>query len=364
MRPLVLLLLVSASAPAASLDRFLYVAEDKGGVSVYDINRNHQFVRKIEIPETGGFKGICASVQLGRLYLSSNKKDDLIALDLKTEKVIWRKNLGKYADSMAITPDGQLMYVPFRDEDNWKVVRATDGEVVATIPIARGKNYEDGWPIGSIGPHNTWMHPSGKRVYFEVLTEPWIWVVDTASNQVLGKVGPFSKGIRPFAVTDDEKYVFVNVDRLLGFEVGAVKDGDKWGGKMLHRVETQTPKRRLEEYPNPPARKPHSTLSHGINLTPDQSEVWIVDGIYGWVYAFDVRKMPPRFITGVPLYADPSERPKPGWISFSIDGKYAYPDGGAVIDVKAKKVVARIPTSEKLIEVDFAGGAPVKAGHR
>ena len=61
---------------------------------------------------------------------------------------------------------------------------------------------------------------------------------------------------------------------------------------------------------------------------------------------------------------DSQEQPHPGWISFSIDGRYAYPDGGAVIDTKTKKVAARIPTSEKLIEVDFLDGKPVKTGHR
>ena len=79
---------------------------------------------------------------------------------------------------------------------------------------------------------------------------------------------------------------------------------------------------------------------------------------------YDVTKMPPQHIADVPLFKDPSETPKPGWISFSIDGKYAYPDGGAVIDTKTKQVAARIPTSEKLIEIDFQNGKVIKAGHR
>ena len=33
-------------------------------------------------------------------------------------------------------------------------------------------------------------------------------------------------------------------------------------------------------------------------------------------------------------------------------------------DARTKQVVARIPTSEKLIEVQFRDGKPVKAGHR
>jgi DNA-binding beta-propeller fold protein YncE len=356
------LLLVSV-AFAGKIDRLLYVT-DRSGISVYEIDNGHKLRRRIDIPDSGNYKGISVSVSLGRLYLTSNVADDLICLDLATDKVLWRKKHGKYPDSQAITPDGQLLYIPYRDEDNWKVVRAGDGELVATIPVGRGKNYDDS-PIGSIGPHNTWMHPSGKRVYLEVLTLPYVYIVDTSSNQIIGKVGPFSKGVRPFAVSDDERHVYANVDALLGFEVGAVKNQKgEWGGPMLHRVEAKTPPARLEQIPNPPRRKPHSTPSHGVNLRPDQKEVWAVDGVYGYVYVYDVTKMPPRFVAAVPLFKDPQEQPHPGWVSFSLDGKFAYPDGGAVIDTRTKKVVARIPTSEKLVEIDFEDGKVVRAGHR
>jgi DNA-binding beta-propeller fold protein YncE len=192
-----------------------------------------------------------------------------------------------------------------------------------------------------------------------------VYIFDTATNEILGKVGPFSKGIRPFTVTNDEKYVFANVDGLLGFEVGAVKsEKGEWGGRMLYRVEAHTPPERLAEVRNPPAHKPHSTPSHGINITPDQKEVWVVDGVYGYVYVYDATRMPPKQVAGVALAKTPADQPHPGWISFSIDGRYAYPDGGAVIDARTKKIAARIPTSEKLLEVDFRDGNPVQAGHR
>ncbi len=263
---------------------------------------------------------------------------------------------------MQITPDGKTIYMPCRDEDSWWVIKGDNGGVITTIPVGRGENYDDG-PIGSIGPHNTWINPAGTRVYMEVLTMPYVFIADTATNKLIGKVGPFSKGVRPFVVTDDEKYVFANVDRLLGFEVGAARDGNAWGGRMLHRVEAKTPPERAAQV-EPPKRKPHSTPSHGIGITPDQKEVWVVDGVYGYVYAYDVTVMPPKPIASVALYEKPEEQPRPGWISFSLDSKYAYPDGPAVIDVMTKKVVTRIPLSEKLIEIDFRNGKPVKAGHR
>ena len=359
--------LAAAAAPRGKavngLERLLYVS-DRSGISVYDINDGHKLLRRIDVPDTGAYKGIAASPQLGYLYLSSNVKDDMVCLDLATEKIVWRNKHARYPDSFMVTPDGKTVYVPYRDEDFWLALDAAHGSVKAKIRVARGKNYDDGWPIGSIGPHNTWINPAGTRVYLEVLTEPYVYIADTRTHEVIGKVGPFSKGVRPFTVSDDEKYVFANVDRLLGFEVGAVRQGEKWGGPMLHRVEARTPQTRLQQIPNPPRRLPHSTPSHGINIRPDQKEVWVVDGVYGYVYAYDVTAMPPKHVASVPLFADPTAQPKPGWISFSLDGKYAYPDGGAVIDAYTKKVVARIPTSEKLIEIQFRDGKPVKAGHR
>jgi DNA-binding beta-propeller fold protein YncE len=365
-------LLLSSLACAATsgkiqggVERLLYVT-DRSGISVYDINDSHKLLRKIDLPGTGDYKGISASPQLGKLYVTSYAQDELVCIDLATEKIDWRRHYSDgYADSPAITPDGKTLYLPLRNGDSWWVLDAATGDVKAKIPVTHGKEYAaDNHPILGVGPHNTWMNRDGSRVYLEVLTDPYVYIADTRTNQVIGKVGPFSKGLRPIAVTDDERYVFANVDWLLGFEIGAARTGKDWGGKMLYRVEAKTPPERLAQVPNPPARKPHSTMSHGINIRPDQKEAWMVDGVYGYVYVYDITSLPPKHVADVPLFRDASERPHPGWISFSIDGKYAYPDGGAVIDTVTKKVAAWIPTSEKLVEVDFKDGKPIKAGHR
>jgi YVTN family beta-propeller protein len=346
------------------IERLLYVT-NKSGVSIYDINNSHKLLRSFEVPDTAEYKGISASVSLGKLYLTSNLKDDLLCIDLETDKIDWRRHYeGGYADSQAITPDGKTLYVPMRDSDSWWVIDAKTGDVKAKIKTEHGQNYTD-HPIGGIGPHNTWMNPDGSRVYMSVLTVPWIFIADTRTNQVIGKAGPFGKGIRPFVVSDDERFVYANVDWLLGFEVAEGKRADgKFGGKVLHRVEWHTPEERLRQLPNPPARKPHSTMSHGINLRPDQKEIWFVDGIYGYVYVFDVTSLPPKHVADLPIFENPQQTPKPGWVSFSLDGKYAYPDGGVVYDAETKKVAARIPTSEKMIEIQFREGKAIKAGHR
>ncbi len=74
-----------------------------------------------------------------------------------------------------------------------------------------------------------------------------------------GSVGPFSASVRPFTVNGAQTLCFVNVNDLLGFEIGDMKTG-----KMLHRVE-------VTGFEKGPVKR-HGCPSHGIGLTPDEKE--------------------------------------------------------------------------------------------
>src|SRR6476619_5870421 len=63
---------------------------------LYDTNDGHKLLCKIDVPDSGGYKGISASPQLGKLYVTSNRGDELIAIDLRTDGILWRKKYGKY----------------------------------------------------------------------------------------------------------------------------------------------------------------------------------------------------------------------------------------------------------------------------
>jgi len=58
-------------------------------------------------------------------------------------------------------------------------------------------------------------------------------------------------------------------------------------------------------------------------------------------------------------------------ITFSIDGQYAWPDTGDVIDAKTKKIVATLKDADgkrvvnsKFIEVQFKGNDAIRIGHQ
>src|SRR5438876_7074756 len=109
---------------SGGLERLLYVS-DKSGPSVYDINDSHKLLLKIDVPESGNYKGISAMVQLGRLYLTSYLKDELVRLDPATEKILWRRHYSDgCADVPAITPDGKTLYLHLRDGDSWWTINA------------------------------------------------------------------------------------------------------------------------------------------------------------------------------------------------------------------------------------------------
>jgi hypothetical protein len=343
--------LFAAPAPAAdSTERhYLYVVcpgirnylEFGGaGVLVFDMDAGHRFVRRIETTASreekpDNIKGVCACPLTKRLYFTTTKK--LYCLDLVTEQTLWEKALPQGCDRMSITPDGKTIYVPSFEKDIWNVVDAMSGDVIATIETKSGS-------------HNTVCGLDGSKMYLAGLKSPLLSVADTKTHQVVKKVGPFAAPIRPFTVNAAQTLCFVNVNDLLGFEVGDLTTGQK-----LHRVEVQG-------FQRGPIKR-HGCPSHGIGLTPDETELWVVDAANQKAHVFDATVMPPKQTVSLSL------REQPGWVTFSLDGRYAYPSTGEVFDVKTKKVLAYLTDetgrevhSEKMVEIHFKDGAPVRAG--
>jgi len=238
---------------------------------------------------------------------------------------------------MAISPDGRVLYVPSFEGPHWNVVDGASGAVIKKI-------------VTSSGAHNTVFSLDGSRVYLAGLHSPLLTVADARTHTVIGTVGPFANSIRPFTVNGAQTLCYVNVDDLLGFEIGDLRTG-----KKLQHVE-------IQGFEKGPVKR-HGCPSHGIGLTPDERELWVSDGHNGAMHVFDNTVMPPKLLTTLKL------RDQPGWVTFSMDGRYAYPSTGEIFDVKTKKLVVALKDetgrevgSEKLVEIVFDGARPVRAG--
>src|SRR5678816_1249642 len=102
------------------------------GVLVFDIDRGHAFVKRIPAAGLGtngkplNVKGIAASAATGRLYVSTLQF--LTCFDLRTDKILWEKSYEGGCDRMALSPDGQVMYLPSLENDHWHVIHALTGD--------------------------------------------------------------------------------------------------------------------------------------------------------------------------------------------------------------------------------------------
>lgn len=311
------------------------------GLLVFDIDDGHKLLKRIK---TSGFdksgkplnvKGIVANAKTNRVYISTI--ETLQCIDLLTEKLLWEKPYEGGTDRMAIDPNGKFIYMPSLEKDHWHVLDAMTGDVIKKL-------------IPKSGSHNTIVGLDGKWAYLAGLKSPMLNISDTGKHEITKTVGPFSNMIRPFTINGAQTLAYVNVNDLLGFEIGDIRTG-----KMLARVE-------VTGFEKGPVKR-HGCPSHGIGLTPDEKEVWIADGHNQHIHVFDNTVMPPKQIASLPV------REQPGWVTFSIDGKYAYPSTGEVFDVKTKKLITKLADekggevhSEKMMEIDFKGGKPVRTG--
>ena len=313
------------------------------GIVVFDIDNGYKFVKRMPTwdlapgQKAENVKGIAANAKTGTVYVSTINR--MAAFDAVSGKKLWDKTYERGCDRMALSPDGKILYTPSLDGPHWNVVNAATGDVIAKV-------------VPNSGSHNTIYAVDGSRVYMAGLKSRLLSIADPSTHTIVKTVGPFDNVIRPFTVNGKNTLVFVNINGLLGFEVGDIRTGQK-----LHRVEIQGCKQG-------PVKR-HGCPSHGIALSNDERELWVTDGANNDLHIFDATVMPPKQTTTVKL------RDFPGWVSFSIDGRHAYSSTGDIIDARTKGIVATLKDetgaefqSEKMLEMVIDNGKVVQAGNQ
>jgi DNA-binding beta-propeller fold protein YncE len=334
----------------SSIKKYLYVAEpgirnylEYGGhgILVYDIEDNYKLIKRIN---SGSFdaknhpsnvKGVCVSLATQCIYVSTIQS--LMCIDLITEKLIWEKVLPNGCDRMSISPDGLTIYQPSFEKEQWYIIDAKTGKIKEEVIIGKKA-------------HNTIYGTNGKEVYLESLNSPELTVINPKNTKKRRTIGPFSAPIRPFTINGQQSLVYANVNELLGFEIGDLKTG-----KVLHQIKVPGFEKGFI--------KRHGCPSHGIGLTPNEKEIWLTDGANQKMHIFDNTQMPPAYNYSI------SVRDQPGWITFSLDGKHAWPSTGEIIDTATKQIIKTlydenggIVQSEKIIEIHFQNSKAIAKG--
>ena len=172
------LLLILFQYSAEAQKRYLYVAVPGirdylgyggHGLLVFDINNNHQFVKRIKTqgmhPDKtpSNVKGIAVSIPLNSIYIST--LESLQRIDLTTDKIVWEKQFEGGCDRMAISPDGMTMYLPSLEKEFWNVIDCKDGNIIKKIQVNKRA-------------HNTVYSHTGESVYLDDIASPWLYIAE------------------------------------------------------------------------------------------------------------------------------------------------------------------------------------------
>lgn len=283
------------------------------------------------------------------VYFSRPSFADVVAISLKTEKIIWRSKVDGYrADHMAISDDGKTL-----------LVSASTGNVIHVIDTRNGKTLAR-IPSGD-APHENNFSRDGKRIYHasigtvytptdapeldDTKGERYFQVIDARTYKVLKRIDMgqkleeagypnMSAAVRPMAVTPDERFVYFQVSFFFGIvkyslkkdKVVDVLDLPLGAAKGMPREQFLL-----------------DSAHHGLAMNPQGKKLCVAGTMSN--YAAIVTRRPFKAQRIVPIGKVPY------WSESSEDGKHCFvsvagDDRVAVLSYKTGREVASIKTGD------------------
>jgi DNA-binding beta-propeller fold protein YncE len=354
----------ATTLPSAEVHHYEYVFP-ADAIDVYDMDNGQKLIKTISLPQATDMRGAVASPITHTLYVSYggdggvNGGGSLLAYDLVGEKILWTHSYPEGIDSMAVSPDGKTIYMPVGEASpasTWNVIEASSGNIKTTI-------------AGGRAPHNTIVSLDGEHVYMGGREASYLTVANTWNNQIIKEIGPLLPGgVRPFTINGGETLAFTTATGYLGFQVSSITTG-----KVLYTVPIEG------SFPYTPGQAGPSSPSHGISLSPNEKELWVMDQPNDYVHVFDISGLPgspPKQIANIKLTRPMTGSQegctydclREGWLQHSLDGRFVYVgDSGDVVDTSTRQSVANLEplyNSRVYLEIDWRNGAPVATSTR
>ncbi len=355
----------ATTASSSSVQHYEYVFPSNA-IDVYAMDEGQKLIKTITLPTAAtDIRGAVASPATHMLYVSYggdggvNGGGSILAYNLVSETTAWTHAYPEGVDSMAITPDGKTIYLPVGEASSsstWEVLEASSGAMLTTVQ-------------GGKAPHNTIVSLNGEHVYMGGREASFLTVANTSTNQVVKEIGPLLPGgVRPFTINGKETLAFTTATGYLGFQVSSITTG-----QVLYTVPISGPFPYTAGQPGP------SSPSHGISLSPDEKELWVMDQPNDYVHVFDVTGLPasaPKQIADIKLTRPMTGSQvgctydclREGWLQHSLDDRFVYVgDSGDVIDTATLQSVANLEplyNSRVYLEIDWSNGLPLATSSR
>jgi YVTN family beta-propeller protein len=311
--------------------------------------------------------GAAGSNAAMKLYVTNSLGDDITVIDLGTLRAIGDIKVGEHVHGVCAPANGRELFTTIESENSLKVIDTATDQVTATIPLTGRPNQCASTPDGRFvgvpirngasvdivdmtskrvvkvlsvkAPHNCYDAGSNEELFVSSMGSHEIDRIDLAKMDYSDKI-PVGGIPRPYAVSRDGKRIYAALTDLHGFVISSIPER-----KVIARVELP---------PAPPstcALEPH-TPTHGLELSPDGSELWVTSLADSGVYVYDIAtgKLSPEIHTGA----------CPNWIAFSPDGHYCAvsnsgSDDCSIIDTTSRREIARVKVGKgpkRLLAVD------------
>ncbi|HYM79129.1 MAG TPA: cytochrome D1 domain-containing protein [Candidatus Dormibacteraeota bacterium] len=324
--------LVCCAENSKAEDFKLYVGNSRGdNISIIDMA---SFKVTGEIKAGERVHGVCLQADGKRLFVTVESDQTLRIIDTASQQAIGTVKVSGRPNQCAVTPDGKYVAVPIRDGDSVDVVDVSQQKIVKTLPIKE--------------PHNALNTGSNRYIYVSSMGSHEIDLIDLEKMDFAAHL-PAGGRPRPYTVSSDGKTMYVAVADLHGFVIVDIPTQ-----KVVERVEIPAEHATLKKL----QYETQDTLTHGLALTPDGSELWVSSLKDDAMYIYDVKakKVTGRVNTGE----------GPNWIVFTPDGKYACisnaeTDDVSIIDVKTRREVTRVKVGKVPKRLAVAD-APVTRG--
>lgn len=195
----------------ASLDapaHLLFLAHLGDSVVTVLDTRSNRIVA--DIPDVGHVHGVLAVPELGRIYASATRSDEVVAIDEKTLQITARIPGGDYPDGMADVPAVQKLYVSDETGGTETVIDTHANRRIATIPLG-----------GEAG--NTQYDPLSGHIFVNVQSRRQLVEINPATDQVLARDElPGARGNHGLLIEPALRRAFIaceDNDRLLVFDL-------------------------------------------------------------------------------------------------------------------------------------------------
>jgi hypothetical protein len=283
------------------------------------------------------------------LYVSRPSLADVVAISLRTRRIVWRTRVEGYrSDHMALSPDGARLLVSASTARKVHVIDTRTGAITG--------GFESGDQ-----PHESNFSKDGRVIYhasigsvFTPLDDPlldatkgdrWFEVVDAGTLQVLKRIKMgdklaeagypnMSSAVRPMALAPDGRIVYFQLSFLHGFVEYDLQQDRVLRVAQLPLSEEAKSKRR-DEYLLDSAH-------HGLAIDPQGTKLCVAGTMSG--YAAIVARA--DFAARILPVGD-----KPYWATNSADGRYCFvsvsgDDRVAVISYALEREIASVPVGD------------------